>query len=75
MSVSAKQLLSIYSTRMKMQEDGATNPSEHMKEFTRNLVLELLKIDGSEKIEIVTDKKESRFVLKRTGQLLAKHEN
>ena len=75
MSVRAKELLSTYSNRMEMQEDGVTNPSEHIKEFTKALVLKLSAIDGAEKIEIKIDEKESRFILKRTGELLARHDN
>ena len=75
MSVRASELLSIYSTRMGMQEDGITNPPSQIKAFTKTLVQKLSEIDGAERIEIKIDGKESRFILKSTGELLAKHEN
>jgi hypothetical protein len=76
MSTSARDLLSIYSTRLQMQDDGTTNPSAHVKDMTRTIVAELSKLDGDERIVIKHSKSGAKFIHKATGKLLAElHDN
>lgn len=46
--------LDIYKLRQEMQEEGITNPSEEIKEFTRDFVEKLSKMPLNE--EIILDK-------------------
>lgn len=39
-----KHFLHIYQIRMRMQEEGVTNPSSEIKKFTRDLVEKLRKL-------------------------------
>ncbi|WP_417386504.1 hypothetical protein [Gimesia sp.] len=75
MSVSASELLSTYVIRLKMQKEGITNPSDHVKEVTSQLVNRLSELDGSEKITIENEADVTRFVVAKTGEVLAELEN
>jgi len=48
--------LRIYQIKLKMQEDGITNPAQEFKEFTRTIVEKLSKLPLDEKI-ILDDNK------------------
>lgn len=45
-----KHILGIYQVRLKMQEDGTTNPTQEIKELTRTIVEKLSKIPVDEEI-------------------------
>ena len=47
-----KQVLGTYQIRLRMQEDGATNPVPEIKEITRTIVDKLSKLPMDEKITI-----------------------
>ncbi|QBY05986.1 hypothetical protein E2K93_17160 [Thalassotalea sp. HSM 43] len=71
MPQTVQHFLDIYQLRKSMQEDGITNPSEQVKEFTSSFVQALEKHDCDELVEIV--KLESgirQFVLIKTGTVL-----
>ncbi|GAB5410568.1 MAG: hypothetical protein BalsKO_29330 [Balneolaceae bacterium] len=55
MPTDAASLLSIMRTRLKMQEDGVTNPLEPVKAATKTLVEKLALIDPKEKIDVVVE--------------------
>jgi len=69
--VNAGQLLSIYTTRLSMQERGVTNPSAHVKALTRQLVERLSAVEDSEGIEIQISDERTRFVRVSSGEVLA----
>ncbi len=72
-TTSAGSLLRIYSIRMRMQEDGITNPSARIRILTRQLVEKLSQIDESEQVEIKTsdgDKLPAQFIRQATGEVL-----
>lgn len=74
MSTTAKQLLSIMTVRLGMQEDGVTNPPQSIKDATRQLVANLHLLSPEEKIDIVivtTDPIHAKYVRIETGQVLA----
>ncbi len=50
-----QRLLGTYQIRKGMQDDGITNPSDEIKEFTREFVEKLLKMHPEE--EVSFDKK------------------
>jgi len=58
MPTDAASLLSIMRTRLKMQDDGTTNPVEPVKVATKNLVEKLALIDPKEKIDVVVEDNE-----------------
>ncbi len=43
-------VLRIYQARMKMQQEGITNPSQEIKDMTRTIVEELSEMPPDEKI-------------------------
>lgn len=47
-----KHFLDIYQIRKAMQDKGITNPSEEVKEFTREFVAKLSKMPSDEEIKI-----------------------
>ena len=52
MYLDVEHYLGVYSLRLKMQEDGITNPSEQIKTFTRDFVEILKSLPLKEKIVI-----------------------
>ena len=71
MSTTAEELLSIMSLRLKMQDDGLTNPSTSVKIATRSLVEKLSGLDGKEKIEIsIGDDVFAKYIRAATGEVL-----
>ena len=71
MSLTVDHCLDIYSTRLKMQKDGVTSPSESVKRFTEEIVLGLKRLDGNTKIDLIQSKGTTSFVIKKTGEILA----
>ena len=61
-----RHFLNIYRTRMRMQDDGITNPSEEIKVFTRTLVekLSLMPLDTELRIE-------DRSLVDNSGNIVA----
>ena len=47
-----RHFLGIYQIRMRMQEEGVTNPSPEIKNFTREFVDKLSKLPLDEEIKI-----------------------
>ncbi len=47
-----KHFLGIYQIRQRMQEDGVTNPSSEIKDFTREFVEKLSKLPLDEEIKV-----------------------
>jgi hypothetical protein len=50
---SVQHVLAIYKTRMKMQEDGITNPTQEIKDLTRTIVEKLSRMPNDEKLVFV----------------------
>ena len=50
MSTTVEHVLAIYQIRMKMQEDGVTNPNKEIKDLTRTIVEKLSKMPHDEKL-------------------------
>ncbi|HYV90828.1 MAG TPA: hypothetical protein VE978_03560 [Chitinophagales bacterium] len=48
--LNVQHYLGIYRTRLKMQEEGITNPTQEFKEITRTIVDKLSKLPLDEKI-------------------------
>ncbi len=72
MSANAGELLEIMMVRLKMQNDGTTNPSDSAKAATRNLVERLSCINPSEDITIICSKPVlAKYVRTSTGEVLA----
>lgn len=72
MSITAGELLGIMSLRLKMQEDGLTNPPMLVKVATKSLVGKLSNLAGQEKIEIsIVDDVFAKFIRATTGEVLA----
>ena len=72
MSTKAGELLDTMSIRLEMQEDGVTNPSQHIKKRTKTLVGKLSKINANEKINIKTiDDIRTHYIRVKTGEVLA----
>lgn len=49
-NLNVKQVLSIYQTRLKMQQDGITNPTQIYKDITRTIVEKLSKMSLDEEL-------------------------
>jgi hypothetical protein len=49
-NLDVKHFLNIYTIRKKMQDEGITNPSKKIKEFTKNFVEKLSKMQMDEEI-------------------------
>ena len=49
-SSSVQHVLAIYKTRMKMQEDGITNPDQELKDLTRMIVEKLSNMPQDEEL-------------------------
>ncbi len=47
---SVDHVLTIYKTRLKMQQDGITNPAQKFKDITKTIVNTLSKLPPDEKI-------------------------
>jgi hypothetical protein len=72
MSTTAGELLEIFTTRLTMQEDGATNPDDSIKVVTKELVEKLTLLSSQEKIDIITGKGNiGKYVHSATGEVLA----
>jgi hypothetical protein len=50
MSTSVGHVLAIYQTRMRMQQEGVTNPTQEIKDLTRTIVEKLSKMPQDEKL-------------------------
>jgi hypothetical protein len=48
--LTVQHYLGIYQTRLKMQEDGITNPTQEYKDITRTIVEKLSRLPLDEKI-------------------------
>lgn len=78
MTTTAGQLLEIMRIRLKLQEDGTTNPKPEMKKVTMNLVEKLSGIDANEVVEITILSKNpliAEYILNSTSEILAKIES
>jgi hypothetical protein len=72
MSTTAGELLDIMTTRLGMQQDGVTNPSDSVKKATRDLVEKLTPLNRKEKIKLVAGAGiEAQYVRASTGEVLA----
>ena len=56
MSLDVKHYLGIYKTRMQMQDEGITKPSDEIKLLTKTIVEKLSQLPLSEKIELENGK-------------------
>ncbi len=67
-NLNVQQFLRIYETKLKMQEDGITNPKQEIKNFTRLIVEKLTKLPPNE-ILVLDD----GYILKDTkGNIIVK---
>jgi len=74
MSTTAKELLSIMTVRLKMQESGVTSPAQSVKDATRQLVTQLAHLAPEEEIDVAvvqSDPLHARYIRSKTGQVLA----
>jgi hypothetical protein len=72
MSANAGELFEIMKVRLKMQDDGLTNPSESVKLATKALVEKLAAIDSSESIEVSFGSTPiAKYIRSSTGEVLA----
>lgn len=51
-NLNVKHYLSIYQTRLEMQEQGITNPPDEIKRITREIVYKLSEMDHNEEITV-----------------------
>lgn len=51
--VTLKHYLEVYKTRLEMQQQGITNPPEHVKNFTKRIVEKLSKFPQGEIVEFI----------------------
>lgn len=71
MSVKAKELLEVMKTRLGMQLDGVTNPTDNIKNVTLELAKKLEKIEPNTTILIETENDSLvRYINKDTGDIL-----
>lgn len=71
MSANAGELCNIMKVRLKMQEQGITNPSASVKAATKQLVEKLGCIPASESIEIIIcNKSTAKYIRTVTGEIL-----
>jgi len=54
--LNVKHYLGIYKTRMQMQNEGITNPSDEIKLLTKTIVEKLSQLPLNEKIELENGK-------------------
>jgi hypothetical protein len=74
MSTTAKELLSIMTVRLKMQELGVKCPAQSVKDATRQLVAQLGHLAPEEAVDVVvvqSDPLQARYIRAKTGQVLA----
>ena len=74
MITTAKELLSIMTVRLKMQEKGITSPVASVKAATKELVAQLGPLSPEEEIDVVVVQESplhARYVRTKTGQVLA----
>lgn len=72
MTMKVKELLETMNHRLAMQTDGIVTPSDEIKDFTKKLIAELLKLDESEEIELVEDEtSQERYIRRSTGDVIA----
>jgi len=72
MSGNVGELFETMKVRLKMQEDGLTNPSESVKFATRELVDKLAKIDPTESFEVSSGENSiAKYIRSSTGEVLA----
>tara|TARA_R110002167_G_scaffold364954_3_gene588273 strand:- start:147 stop:380 length:234 start_codon:yes stop_codon:yes gene_type:complete len=73
MTANAGELFETMKTRLKMQEEGITDPANSVKAATRELVEKLSVIDPSESIEIeISGNTKAKYIRASTGEILAK---
>lgn len=48
--MNVEHVLNIYKTRLKMQQDGITNPTQVFKDITKTIVEKLSKLPPDEKV-------------------------
>ena len=71
MTMKVKELLETMNHRLAMQTDGIVTPSDEIKDFTKKLIAELLKLDESEEIELVEDgTSQERYIRRSTGDVI-----
>lgn len=68
--VTAKPLLEVYKTRLEMQQQAITNPSDHVKIFTKKIVEKLSQLPQEELIEFIDMK-----LVDSSGNMIADFKN
>lgn len=63
--LNVKHFLNIYTTRMKMQEKGLTNPTQEIKDITRTLVQKLSDMPLEEELKF-----EGRSLIDSSGNVI-----
>ena len=61
-----QHFLGIYQLRMRMQEDGITNPTDGVKQFTKDFVTKLSKMPLEEEVKI-----EGKSFIDSKGKIIA----
>lgn len=68
--VTLKHYLEVYKTRLEMQQQGTTNPPEHVKNFTKRIVEKLSKFPQEEIVEFIDMK-----LIDSNGYIIADFKN
>lgn len=68
--VTVKHLLEVYKTRLEMQQQGITNPSDHVKIFTKKIVEKLSQLPQEELIKFIDMK-----LIDSNGYIIADFKN
>ena len=72
----AREVLSIMTTRLQMQNDGFTNPPENIKKYTKELVNKLSLLDGDEEIELeIINENKVKTIRVATGEIIAERDD
>ena len=74
MSTTAQALLDVMTTRLRMQENGVTNPPQSIRNVTKSLVSQLAALPPDDPIQVVVLRKKplhAQYIQERTGFILA----
>lgn len=70
MSTTVGHVLAIYQTRMRMQQDSVTNPTQEIKDLTMSIVEKLSKMPQDEKLIF-----DDHMIKDSKGNVIAKFPN
>jgi hypothetical protein len=74
MSTTAQALLDVMTSRLRMQENGVTNPPQSIRDVTKSLVRQLAALPPDDPIQVVVLRKRplhAQYIQEHTGFVLA----